>query len=173
MPWYYLALLAVIVIIAVGVAAYLLIRREPPPPPSIPVRDEPAPASLPFQAPPEEPPHLSRVGPDPLEVSLVEYASFDLVPPSLKAVAFVTGVAPDSLVRVSDTWYASRELAPAGRVCWGAVKYATYDLLPAYLRPMTSSSGPLVVGPPVPITDGRSLKFNDKTNSMHLATVGV
>ena len=177
MPWYYLLAIALLILLTAVAAAFLLLRRVPPtPPPKMVELPTPGPLQAPpevsvaLQAPPEKP---VRIGPDPLEISLVEYTTPDLIPPFLRPVAFVTStVIPDHIVRVTDSWFASKDIAPAGRVCFGAVKYATYDLVPAALK-VYGSAIAVIAGTPVPITDGRSLKFNDKTNSMHLATVGV
>ena len=157
----YFAVLAVLIIIAALVGTYLLVRHWNQRPEFY----------TPEWSPPPRVPVLS--GPDPMEVSLVEYNRPDLIPSGLRPVAFVTStVVPDHIVRVTDSWFASKDIAPASRICWGAVKYATYDLVPAYMRAVGSAIL-VIAGPPVPITDGRSLKFNDKTNSMHLATAGV
>ena len=69
-------------------------------------------------------------------VALVSYNSPDVIPASLRPVAWVTASAPDSVMRVTGTFYSSVTTAPVTMPCLGAVNYANISLVPARLIPM-------------------------------------
>lgn len=66
-------------------------------------------------------------------VALVSYASPDLIPANLRKVGVVSGTAPENTQRVTPNWVVSPAIAPANQACFGAVTYATRDLVPARL----------------------------------------
>jgi hypothetical protein len=63
------------------------------------------------------------------QIAVVSYANPSLVPRGLRAVAIVT--APTGKIqRVATKAVASPAVAPKGSVCYGAVTYATQNLVP-------------------------------------------
>lgn len=66
-------------------------------------------------------------------VQVIVYASPDLVPAYLKPVALVAA-ATDAIVVDVVTQIAGMAAALPDKVTWGAVEYATVDLVPAQLR---------------------------------------
>lgn len=179
-PVWLIATLGVLalVLLAVGVALWVRSRRPrvefraPVEPTVEPEATRPSPlqraSELREQLQTESPPVKTHL--DPKDVALVEYASMDLIPPNLKPVAFVDGVAPDYVMKISEVWFATPELVPANRICWGAVKFATVDLVPSSLKPVASISP---VTTPIVILPWINLDFSKVENSGHIITAGV
>ncbi len=104
----------------------------------------------------------------------VRYTLGDDFPDHLLPVAVVELADGDSVpadtVRYDLTYYESVEEIPAGVVKLAAHAYTLGQTIPAFLKRICAFVASLL---PVEITDGKSLKFNDKTNSIHVLTAGV
>jgi hypothetical protein len=96
------------------------------------------------------------------------------IPGHLQPVAVIeladTDPVPPEVVQYDVTYYNSPDLIPASLKALAAHAYSLGQAIPAMLRKICAVVVALI---PVPITDGKSLKFNDITNSVHLVTVGV
>ena len=71
------------------------------------------------------------------KVTLIDYASPDLIPAGLRKVGIVSAATlPANLKVVDPTWVASRDLAAPDQVVYGAVRYASADLISPELLPL-------------------------------------
>ncbi len=109
-----------------------------------------------------------------LTAGATKYAITDAVPDHLKRVAVVELAAgdpvPADIVQLDLAYYASPALIPVNILALAAHAYTITSTIPAFLKKVCAVVLALL---PIEITDGKSLKFNDKTNSMHLITAGV